>query len=109
MASIVVPTRKEQAAIAETIRALQALPGEKEILIAIGGSEDRTQAIALELGFALCRPNADAVAKFEPFTLRGPSPGQAALHCDPTAILQQAVAKLAPPATSPLRTCLEIN
>ncbi len=50
MISIVVPTLNEEAAIAETIRTLQALPGEKEILIADGGSEDRTPAIAEELG-----------------------------------------------------------
>lgn len=50
MVSIVVPTLNEEAAIAETIRTLQALPGEKEILIADGGSEDRTPAIAVELG-----------------------------------------------------------
>lgn len=50
MISIVVPTLNEEAAIAGTIRALQALQGEKEILIADGGSEDRTAAIAAELG-----------------------------------------------------------
>ena len=50
MVSIVVPTLNEEAAIAETIRTLQAFPGKKEILIADGGSEDRTQAIAIELG-----------------------------------------------------------
>lgn len=50
MVSIVVPTLNEEAAIAETLQTLQALPGEKEILIADGGSEDRTAAIAAELG-----------------------------------------------------------
>lgn len=50
MISILVPTLNEEAAIAGTIRSLQALPGEKEILIADGGSEDRTQALAMELG-----------------------------------------------------------
>lgn len=50
MVSIVVPTLNEEAAIAGTIQTLQALPGEKEILIADGGSEDRTAAIAAEMG-----------------------------------------------------------
>lgn len=50
MVSIVVPTLNEEAAIAATLQTLQALPVEKEILIADGGSEDRTAAIAAELG-----------------------------------------------------------
>ncbi len=50
MVSIVVPTLNEEAVIAGTLQTLQALPGEKEILIADGGSEDRTTAIAAELG-----------------------------------------------------------
>ena len=50
MISIVVPTLNEESRIAATIEALQALPGEKEILIADGGSEDRTASIAAELG-----------------------------------------------------------
>ncbi|MGH9584292.1 MAG: TIGR04283 family arsenosugar biosynthesis glycosyltransferase [Bryobacteraceae bacterium] len=48
--SIVVPTLNEEAEIAATIRALQNLRGEKEILIADGGSTDRTIAIAGQLG-----------------------------------------------------------
>ncbi|MDQ1471809.1 MAG: hypothetical protein QOJ99_3289 [Bryobacterales bacterium] len=50
MVSIIVPTLNEEARIGETLRALQELPGEKEILIADGGSEDRTTGIASELG-----------------------------------------------------------
>jgi rSAM/selenodomain-associated transferase 2 len=48
--SIVVPTLNEEAGIASTIAALQALQGEKEIVIADGGSTDRTVAIAEQLG-----------------------------------------------------------
>jgi len=50
MISIVVPTLNEEARIAGTLRALQSLTGKKEILVADGGSEDCTAAIAMSLG-----------------------------------------------------------
>ena len=50
MISIIVPTLNEETRIAATLQALQALPGEKEILLADGGSEDRTAAIAEAAG-----------------------------------------------------------
>lgn len=50
MVSIIVPTLNEETRIALTLQALQALPGEKEILIADGGSQDRTVAIAEHAG-----------------------------------------------------------
>ena len=50
MVSIIVPALNEEARIAETLLALQALSGEKEILVADGGSEDRTVEIAKSLG-----------------------------------------------------------
>jgi len=50
MVSIVVPTLNEETRIAGTLQALQSLPGDKQILIADGGSEDRTADIATELG-----------------------------------------------------------
>jgi rSAM/selenodomain-associated transferase 2 len=50
MVSIIVPALNEEARIAETLLALQALSGEKEILVADGGSEDRTVEIAKGLG-----------------------------------------------------------
>src|SRR5918994_1734933 len=40
--SILVPTLKEQAQIAKTLAVLAQLRGEKEILVADGGSEDAT-------------------------------------------------------------------
>jgi rSAM/selenodomain-associated transferase 2 len=50
MVSIIVPALNEEARIGSTLRALQALSGEKEILVADGGSEDRTVEIAVNLG-----------------------------------------------------------
>ena len=50
MVSIVVPTLNEETRIGATLRALHELPGKKEILIADGGSEDCTAAIAAKLG-----------------------------------------------------------
>ena len=50
MISIVVPTLNEEARIAGTLLALQGLDGDKEILVADGGSADRTVDIAGELG-----------------------------------------------------------
>ncbi len=50
MVSIIVPALNEEARIACTLRALLALSGEKEILVADGGSEDLTVEIATALG-----------------------------------------------------------
>ncbi len=50
MVSIIVPTLNEASQISDTLRALQALGGEKEILIADGGSEDETISIAVAAG-----------------------------------------------------------
>lgn len=50
MVSIVVPTLNEETRIAATLSALQAVPGEKEILIGDGGSQDRTVVIAAAMG-----------------------------------------------------------
>ncbi len=50
MVSIIVPTLNEEIRIGSTLRALQALCGEKEILVADGGSEDLTVEIATGLG-----------------------------------------------------------
>jgi rSAM/selenodomain-associated transferase 2 len=48
--SIVIPTLNEAAAIQRSIRAAQALEGEKEIIVADGGSEDSTVTIAERCG-----------------------------------------------------------
>lgn len=50
MVSIIVPALNEEMRIGSTLRALQALSGEKEILVADGGSEDLTVEIATGLG-----------------------------------------------------------
>ena len=50
MISIIVPALNEETQIGGTLRALQTLSGEKEILVADGGSEDRTVQIATGLG-----------------------------------------------------------
>jgi rSAM/selenodomain-associated transferase 2 len=50
MVSIIVPTLNEEARIASTLKALQSLSGDKEIIVADGGSEDRTVEIATGLG-----------------------------------------------------------
>ena len=47
--SIIVPTLNEEAHIVETIRSLQRLSGEKEIIVVDGGSTDRTVAVASAL------------------------------------------------------------
>ena len=62
MVSIVVPTLNEEIRIGATLRALQELPGEKEILIADGGSDDRTTDIAAELN-ALLHANPTLVSQ----------------------------------------------
>lgn len=53
MISIIVPVYNEERTIRDTIRHLRALPGEKEILVADGGSTDSTRAIAEEEGVLL--------------------------------------------------------
>lgn len=50
MVSIIVPTLNEAAQISQTLQALQALAGEKEILVVDGGSEDETVALARAAG-----------------------------------------------------------
>jgi rSAM/selenodomain-associated transferase 2 len=50
MVSIIVPALNEVVQIRETILALQALEGDKEILVVDGGSDDETAAIAQALG-----------------------------------------------------------
>jgi rSAM/selenodomain-associated transferase 2 len=44
--SIIVPALNEQECIAETLRALQQLEGEKEIIVVDGGSSDETRSLA---------------------------------------------------------------
>lgn len=46
MVSVIVPALNEAAGIGATLRALQALAGEKEIIVADGGSTDATVAMA---------------------------------------------------------------
>ncbi|HXR76358.1 MAG TPA: TIGR04283 family arsenosugar biosynthesis glycosyltransferase [Bryobacteraceae bacterium] len=50
MVSIIVPALNEASQIRTTLEALQALEGEKEILVVDGGSEDATVAVAQESG-----------------------------------------------------------
>ncbi|HEY6990893.1 MAG TPA: TIGR04283 family arsenosugar biosynthesis glycosyltransferase [Bryobacteraceae bacterium] len=50
MVSIIVPALNEASHIAGTLRALQALEGEKEILVVDGGSEDCTVEVAKQAG-----------------------------------------------------------
>lgn len=50
MLSIIVPTLNEEKRIADTIGTWQGLSGEKQILVADGGSKDRTTEIATQLG-----------------------------------------------------------
>lgn len=50
MVSIIVPTLNEASQIPDTLRALQALDGEKEILVVDGGSQDETVSIAIAAG-----------------------------------------------------------
>jgi rSAM/selenodomain-associated transferase 2 len=44
--TIVVPTLNEQECIAQTVRSLQQLEGEKEIIVVDGGSSDETRSLA---------------------------------------------------------------
>ena len=55
MVSIVVPALNEAAQLGETLLQLQALDGEKEILVVDGGSEDETTEIAQKLGARVLR------------------------------------------------------
>ena len=55
MVSIIVPALNEESCIGETLRALQALEGEKEILVVDGGSEDSTVRVAIETGATIVR------------------------------------------------------
>ena len=48
--SIIVPTLNEQECIAETLRNLQQLEGEKEIIVVDGGSSDETKSLACAQG-----------------------------------------------------------
>lgn len=48
--SIIVPTLNEQECIAETIKSLQQLEGEKEIIVVDGGSSDETVSLASSQG-----------------------------------------------------------
>ncbi len=50
MVSIIIPALNEETRIGGTVRALLALSGEKEILVADGGSDDLTVEIATRLG-----------------------------------------------------------
>ncbi len=58
MISILVPTLNEEARIGDTLRALQGLTGNKEILVADGGSDDRTAQISAEMGVQVIRSGA---------------------------------------------------
>jgi rSAM/selenodomain-associated transferase 2 len=53
--SIVVPTLNEQSQIVETLAALQRLSGDKEIIVADGGSTDRTAELAAEQAATVVR------------------------------------------------------
>jgi rSAM/selenodomain-associated transferase 2 len=48
--SIIVPTLNEQECIAETLRNLQQLEGEKEIIVVDGGSSDQTKSLVCAQG-----------------------------------------------------------
>jgi rSAM/selenodomain-associated transferase 2 len=48
--SIIVPALNEQECIAETLRSLQQLEGEKEIIVVDGGSNDETRSLACAQG-----------------------------------------------------------
>ena len=53
--SIIVPTLNEEAHIVETVRSLQRLPGQKEIIVVDGDSSDRTVRLALAQGVRVVR------------------------------------------------------
>jgi rSAM/selenodomain-associated transferase 2 len=101
--SVIVPALNEEAALPATLRALQSLRGEKEIIIVDGGSTDATCAIATSHGVRLHR------------SIRGRGPQQHAgaliatgdvfwfVHADtlpPPESLEQIAATLADPASA---------
>ena len=51
--SVVIPTLNEAAALEATVQRARAVPEVREIIVADGGSEDRTREIARELGCVL--------------------------------------------------------
>jgi glycosyltransferase involved in cell wall biosynthesis len=53
--SIIIPTLNEESHIVETVRSLQRLSGEKEIIVVDGGSTDRTVPLALAQGVRVLR------------------------------------------------------
>ena len=53
--SIIVPTLNEEAHIVETVRSLQRLPGQKEIIVVDGGSSDLTVPLVLAQGVRVVR------------------------------------------------------
>lgn len=60
MISIIVPVYNEEKTLEKTLRCLAHLPGEKEILIADGGSTDSTRTIAEKEGILLDTPKGRA-------------------------------------------------
>lgn len=57
MVSIIVPTLNEASQIAQTLAALDALEGEKEIIVADGGSDDETVDLARNCGATVIHSN----------------------------------------------------
>ena len=55
MVSIIVPTLNEASQITQTLQALEALQGEKEILVVDGGSDDQTIPLVQERGISVVR------------------------------------------------------
>jgi rSAM/selenodomain-associated transferase 2 len=55
MISVVIPALNEETAISQTLEALQGLPGVAEIIVADGGSSDRTAEIARSAGVSVVR------------------------------------------------------
>ncbi len=55
MVSIIVPTLNEERALAATLQSLLDLAGQKEIIVADGGSTDRTVRVAQDCGAAVVR------------------------------------------------------
>lgn len=50
MVSVIIPALNEESCLGETLRAVWALEGAKEVIVADGGSTDRTVAVAETLG-----------------------------------------------------------
>lgn len=57
MVSIIVPALNEAAEIAATLRTLQDLEGDKEIVVVDGGSDDGTAELAAQLGTTVVHTN----------------------------------------------------